>query len=56
MVVRRRVLGGAVGLGTVLFAFGIGPLVTQALLPFFVVKLPDRLLDGLPEGGYVAQN
>ncbi len=32
-------LGGAVGLGTVVFAFGIGPL-TQLLLPYFVVALP----------------
>jgi uncharacterized membrane protein YczE len=40
VVVLGVVLGGAVGLGTVLFAFGIGP-VTQALLPFLVVELPD---------------
>jgi uncharacterized membrane protein YczE len=33
------VLGGSVGLGTILFAVGIGP-VAQALLPIFVVKLP----------------
>ncbi len=31
-------LGGSVGIGTVVFAFGIGPL-TQLLLPFFVVAL-----------------
>jgi uncharacterized membrane protein YczE len=39
VVVLGLMLGGALGLGTVLFTFGIGP-VTQALLPFFVVKLP----------------
>jgi len=50
------ILGGAIGMGTVLFAVGIGP-VTQALLPFFVVELPlPRLLDGPSEGGYVSQN
>ncbi len=32
------VLGGVLGLGTVLFALGIGP-VTQALLPLLVVRL-----------------
>ena len=40
VVVLGLVLGGAVGMGTILFAVGIGP-VTQALLPFFVVKLPS---------------
>ena len=34
-------LGGAVGLGTVLFAVAIGPLV-QPMLPWFSVRLPDR--------------
>jgi uncharacterized membrane protein YczE len=38
VVVFGLVLGGAVGMGTILFAVGIGP-VTQALLPFFVVEL-----------------
>jgi uncharacterized membrane protein YczE len=38
VVVLGLVLGGAVGMGTILFAVGIGP-VTQALLPFFVVEL-----------------
>jgi uncharacterized membrane protein YczE len=33
-------LGGTVGLGTVLFALAIGPLV-QPLLPWFAVPLPD---------------
>jgi uncharacterized membrane protein YczE len=39
VVVLGLTLGGALGLGTVLFALGIGP-ITQALLPFFVVDLP----------------
>jgi len=39
VVLLGLLLGGALGLGTVLFTFGIGP-VTQALLPFFVVDLP----------------
>lgn len=34
-------LGGVVGLGTVLYAVAIGPL-TQALLPWFTVELPRR--------------
>ena len=34
-------LGGSVGLGTVVYALGIGPLV-QLLLPSFVVPLPGR--------------
>jgi uncharacterized membrane protein YczE len=34
------VMGGAVGLGTVLYAVGIGPLV-HVLLPRFVVPLPE---------------
>ena len=38
VVVLGLALGGAVGMGTILFAVGIGP-VTQALLPFFVVEL-----------------
>ncbi|WP_340539508.1 membrane protein YczE [Nocardioides sp. GXZ039] len=33
-------LGGGLGLGTVLFALGIGP-ITQALMPLFVVDLSD---------------
>ena len=35
-------LGGVVGIGTVLYAVGIGP-ITQALLPTFTVELrPHR--------------
>ena len=34
-------LGGVVGIGTVLYTLAIGPLV-QLLLPLFVVELPDR--------------
>ena len=34
-------LGGTVGVGTLLFALSIGPLV-QPLLPCFEVRLPDR--------------
>lgn len=35
------VLGGVVGIGTVLYAVLIGPLV-QVFLPMFTVRLPDR--------------
>lgn len=35
------VLGGALGIGTVLFALAIGP-IAQALMPRFVVEVPDR--------------
>ncbi len=38
VVLLGLVLGGVLGLGTVLFALGIGP-VTQALLPVLVVRL-----------------
>ena len=34
-------LGGVVGLGTVLYAVAIGPLV-QLMLPWCIVELPDR--------------
>ena len=34
-------LGGVFGIGTVLYAFGIGP-ITQALLPMFTVELRPR--------------
>ena len=34
-------LGGVVGVGTVLYALGIGP-ITQALLPAFIVELRPR--------------
>lgn len=37
-------LGGSIGVGTVVFAFGIGPL-TQLLLPYFVVVLPGAADD-----------
>jgi uncharacterized membrane protein YczE len=33
-------LGGVVGVGTLLYAVAIGPLV-QVLLPFFIVDLPE---------------
>ncbi len=35
------VLGGVVGLGTALYAFGIGPLV-QRMLPWCIVELPGQ--------------
>jgi len=38
-------LGGVLGLGTVLYALGIGPLA-QALLPWFQVRLGDPVSDG----------
>ena len=38
-------LGGVLGLGTVLYALGIGPLA-QALLPWFQVRLDDPVSDG----------
>ena len=34
-------LGGVLGLGTVVYALAIGPL-TQLFLPWFVVDLPER--------------
>ena len=34
-------LGGVVGIGTVLYTLAIGPLV-QLLLPLFIVELPER--------------
>lgn len=39
VVVLGWLLGGVVGVGTVLYAFAIGPLV-QAFLPWFIVELP----------------
>lgn len=39
-VILGIVLGGVFGIGTVLYALAIGPL-TQALLPWFVVRLPE---------------
>lgn len=41
-------LGGVVGVGTVLYTLAIGPLV-QVLLPRFIVELPDRGAE-LPAG------
>lgn len=39
VVLAGLLLGGHLGLGTVLYALAIGP-ITQALLPVFVVRLP----------------
>ncbi|NYJ00673.1 putative membrane protein YczE [Nocardioides thalensis] len=39
------VLGGAIGIGTVVFALAIGPL-TQLMLPWFLVDLEDRHISG----------
>lgn len=41
VVVIGLLLGGPAGVGTVLYALTIGP-VTQALLPWCTVRLPDR--------------
>lgn len=41
VVVLGFLLGGTVGIGTVLYALAIGPLV-QVLLPRAIVELPDR--------------
>jgi uncharacterized membrane protein YczE len=41
VVVLGVALGGVLGVGTVLFALGIGPM-TQAMLPAFTVDLPAR--------------
>lgn len=40
VVVIGLLLGGVAGIGTLLYAVGIGPL-TQLFLPFFLVELPD---------------
>jgi uncharacterized membrane protein YczE len=37
-------MGGVLGVGTLVYAFGIGP-VTQALMPYFLIALPG---DGSP--------
>jgi len=42
VVVVGLALGGHLGVGTLLFALGIGPL-TQALLPLFVIDLPKAV-------------
>ena len=41
VVLAGAVLGGTVGLGTVVYAVAIGPLV-QRMLPLAIVELPDR--------------
>lgn len=41
VVVVGLLLGGAVGIGTLAYAFGIGPL-SQAMLPWFTVELASR--------------
>lgn len=41
VVVVGWLLGGVVGVGTVIYAIAIGPLV-QLMLPPFIVELPDR--------------
>jgi uncharacterized membrane protein YczE len=38
-------LGGTVGLGTLVYAFGIGP-IAQALMPYFLVDLGDGARGG----------
>ncbi len=45
VVVLGWLLGGVVGVGTVLYALAIGPLV-QLLLPRFIVELPSSLPSG----------
>lgn len=45
VVVLGLLLGGVAGVGTALYAFGIGPL-TQLMLPAWIVELPAR-----PPGG-----
>ncbi|MBI9113782.1 membrane protein YczE [Sanguibacter suaedae] len=42
-------LGGAVGLGTVLYALAVGPLV-QLFMPYVVVELADRVPVSVPGG------
>jgi uncharacterized membrane protein YczE len=41
VVVVGAVLGGTVGIGTVVYAVAIGPLV-QRMLPWAIIELPDR--------------
>jgi uncharacterized membrane protein YczE len=41
VVVVGTVLGGTLGLGTVVYAVAIGPLV-QRMLPWAIVELPER--------------
>jgi uncharacterized membrane protein YczE len=42
VVVIGWLLGGVLGVGTLLYAVAIGPLV-QVFLPFFIVELPEFL-------------
>jgi uncharacterized membrane protein YczE len=48
VVVAGWLLGGVVGVGTVLYAVGIGPLV-QLMLPWCIVELPDQLSSGVSD-------
>ncbi|MBU2698759.1 YitT family protein [Pimelobacter sp. 30-1] len=49
VVVLGLLLGGTLGLGTVVFALTIGP-ITQWLLPWFIVDLPGTAqVGGIPE-------
>jgi uncharacterized membrane protein YczE len=41
-------LGGVVGIGTVLYALAIGPLV-QLMLPRFIVELPPARAEAGPQ-------
>lgn len=43
VVLAGLVLGGVLGVGTVVFALAIGPLA-QLMMPWFVVRLPERPL------------
>jgi uncharacterized membrane protein YczE len=40
VVVIGLALGGVLGIGTLVYAFGIGPLA-QALMPYFLIDLRD---------------
>jgi uncharacterized membrane protein YczE len=48
VVVAGALLGGTVGIGTVVYAVAIGPLV-QRMLPLAVVELPERAVAASPE-------
>jgi uncharacterized membrane protein YczE len=48
VVAAGALLGGVVGLGTIVYAVAIGPLV-QWLLPLAVVELPERPVATLPD-------
>ena len=49
VVVLGALLGGVVGLGTLLYAVGVGPLL-QLFLPFVTVPLPEPVSGGLRAG------